>query len=243
MQYECRHSRDRLSFNVDVCEVTCIKRIQEFDDREFKSFMQLQSTPVPMLHGPYPLLAMVEAQCGNCMEVKGLDYLWNSTCSMSLQATNVCGPESWATNRELGMELAGRDDNNDEKMATVYAMLLKGTSVTLPFQQNLPGDNGILDLNEGLSGINVSIRFVPLFLFIFFTQYKLDALNSQFCRYKQSFGSVAEASCSHESYRCITICIQKNGKKNPSPSSFTCRWEMLRNFIARLKKEQEGKAL
>jgi hypothetical protein len=170
----CRNSECTQGFGIEWSQKECQKVIEEFEGKEICFIPVRFCKRFSTLHEPspdidkFPLLSMLEEKVLDItrsrMDVAEVDYGWDNVCQGVLKASKNNGGRSWATDLELGMELAKKDDSDDSRMAAVYALLLLVVTVRFPFQ-NLPDNDRILDLNEELAEVYITIRFVFRLLF------------------------------------------------------------------------------
>lgn len=65
--------------------------------------------------------------------------------------------KNWATVHEKGLELLKMDDEDDQKLAAMYAIIMKFRTIALPFSC-IPDDSEPLEINGGLRAILIGIR-------------------------------------------------------------------------------------
>jgi hypothetical protein len=143
-----------------------------FEDNDFKGLRHGDGLAV--LKHPYAppckgskLLNMVEKQhrviADSCLNVVEMGYssLNNAWC-ITLQANFGSRTEhkNWATVFAQGRELlVQRKDIDDEKMAAIYAILVKARTIDLPFKAGVDKSE-MLNLNDSLNTIDIVLRLV-----------------------------------------------------------------------------------
>lgn len=154
-RFKFEFSREAFLGNMQIYETYPTKEI--VPSKIFTDAYKARCTP-----GNFPLSAMVQEQFelmrDSSVTVKDMYYKENC---WALRIQTNFGKRSvhrnWATVRENGLKLFEMDDEDDQKLAALYAIITKFRTTALPFS-DIPDDSEPLEINSGLEVILISIR-------------------------------------------------------------------------------------